>query len=518
VITRGITKGEFNYITDESVQAVTGLYFADFLHDLPVTHPIEYTLRYEAQYPALGLLHWPPVFHFVEGVMFLLLGRTVVVARVAVLMFALFGSYFWFKLVTHLQDSWTAAASTIVLVSHRELLLYEKTVMLEIPALAICIAASFCWIQYLERGLRRHVWWFALLASAAILTKYQSAYLGVFCLLMVIVERKWRRVLNFNVVAAAGFSLLLIVPYGIVAYRLVGHWLLYLATQAAGATYAALKLPPGPNPYAYYWMKLPGQLGWPLLGLSVIGLLTCKWWAKKEGAVTMLMWIAACYLTMSLVSTKEPRYILYWLPPWVYFALGPLTAKLRDLRVGLLRTFSACALLLAYAGWAWTYQRPYVSGYEAAARYVIQRDGRGLVLFDGDLPGNFIFFMRSLDPARRFVIVKRLSAVTEGGTWVATTRAGLQKFIDEYGVKSVLISENFEMNFDEHARLRELLQTPDFRLVERFPVETNVPNLRDHNLLLYQKVYLNPTLRPKLTLWNWQTNREIEISLDGSLR
>ena len=35
VVTHGITKGEFCYINDEGLHAVTGLYFADFLHDLP---------------------------------------------------------------------------------------------------------------------------------------------------------------------------------------------------------------------------------------------------------------------------------------------------------------------------------------------------------------------------------------------------------------------------------------------------------------------------------------------------
>src|SRR5208337_3401159 len=79
--------------------------------------------------------------------------------------------------------------------------------------------------------------------------------------------------------------------------------------------------------YAYYWTKLPAQLGWPLLGLSLAGLLTSWWWAKRECALVMLSWIAACYVTMSLLNQKEPRYIVFWLPAFVYFAVGPLTAK-----------------------------------------------------------------------------------------------------------------------------------------------------------------------------------------------
>ena len=517
VVTRGITKGEFNYITDETLHAVTGLYFADFLHDLPLTHAVQYTFRYEVQYPALGLLHWPPFFHFVEGVMFLVAGRSVVVARLTILMFALFGFYFWFKLVTELDSPWTAAASTAVLASHPVLLVHEKIVMLEIPALALSIAAIWFWFQYFKRGRGRDIWWFALLASAAVLTKYQSIYLFLFCLLTIAIQRKWRRLMNPALLGAAAVAFLLIVPYGLVAYELHGRQLVYLALQVGSATYAGHKLPPAPNPYTYYWSKLPAQLGWPLFALSVVGLVSCKWWAKKESALTMLMWIAACYLTMTFISAEEPRYIIYWIPPWVYFALGPLTAKSTG-RMRFLRGGAACGLVLAYAGWAWSYQRPYVSGFEAAARSVSQRGGPRVVVFDGDLPGNFVFFMRSLDPARRFFIVRKLLAVVEGSAAIVKKPTGLEDLIDDYGIKSIVISENVTIGSEGQARLRGLLQTDEFRLVQRFPVETNVPEFKDHNLLLYEKVHPQAPSKHTLTLKVSQINRELTVPLDDSVQ
>ena len=96
MITRGIHTGEFNFNTDETIHASTGLYFADFLRDLPLRHPLQYTFRYYTQYPALGVLHWPPIFHMFEGLAFCLFGSTVAVARATVLIFALLGIYFLF--------------------------------------------------------------------------------------------------------------------------------------------------------------------------------------------------------------------------------------------------------------------------------------------------------------------------------------------------------------------------------------------------------------------------------------
>src|SRR5262249_50640116 len=115
IIARGISKGELDYNVDEAQHGVTGLFFADFLSDRPLAHPVQYAYHYYAQYPALGFVHWPPLFHFCEGVLFLLLGPSVIAARLTVLLFALLGSVFWFKLVSKVENEWTAAICALVL-------------------------------------------------------------------------------------------------------------------------------------------------------------------------------------------------------------------------------------------------------------------------------------------------------------------------------------------------------------------------------------------------------------------
>jgi len=245
----------------------------------------------------------------------------------------------------------------------------------------------------------------------------------------------------------------------------------------------------------------------------------------------MLLWLAACYLTMSYLRTKEPRYMIYWLPAFAAFAVGPLTAQLPRARLlppwlPRLRAGAVLAILALSFGSAWTYQRPFVSGYEAAARRVIQRGGSGLVLFDGDLPGNFIFFMRSLDPARRFFVLRKALYLFDQGIPLINTRAELQDFIDRYGIKSIVISENVEMQFDVQRYLRELLQTPEMRLVERFPVwgevqwyryEEGVPlPPQSDDLLFYEKLHVTPRSAHVLTLEMPSLDHDIIIPLDDS--
>jgi hypothetical protein len=516
VVAHGITKGEFCYINDEALHAVTGLFFADFLHDLPLTHPIEYTFRFEAQYPALGILRWPPVFHAVEGAMFLLLGRTVLTARLAILLFTLLGVSFWFKLVSELQDAWTAAVSAMVLVSLPSLLVLEKVVMLEIPGLALAIAASYYWIRYLAGGRTLHLGLAAALAAASVLTIYHTVYLPVFFLLALAAERQWKRLLEPRLYVAAALALLVVGPYSALAYRLHGRKLVWLAVSNPAPQSRGL------NAWVYYLHRLPMQLGWPLLVLSLAGLVTSRWWAKKDCLRVMLAWIAACYLTMSRLGTKEPRYIIYWLPAFVFFAAAPLTAKLPGNWLRRLRLAAALGLLAFCFRPAWTFERPMVSGYEAAARRVIQQEHGGLVLYDGDLPGNFIFFMRSLDPARRFIILRKSLYEFDARTPFITTRAELQDFVVRYGIRCIVISENIEIRFDVQRYLRELVQSPEVRLVERFPVRgaTQWYKLEGRetppsdDLLFYERTVAGPRSAHSLTVQMPTLGREITIPLD----
>ena len=99
VAVRNIHRGEFDYYVDEAQHGVTGLFMADALRDFPVTHPVQYAYTYYAQYPAVAILHWPPLFYVFEGLSFLLLGPSAMAARLAVLFFTVVLLYQWLLVV-----------------------------------------------------------------------------------------------------------------------------------------------------------------------------------------------------------------------------------------------------------------------------------------------------------------------------------------------------------------------------------------------------------------------------------
>ena len=75
---------------DEALHVMTGVFIRDAIYDLPqsINNPKQYAIHYYTQYPALGLLVWPPLFHCAEGVTMTVFGTSYLVARVLLSLFA----------------------------------------------------------------------------------------------------------------------------------------------------------------------------------------------------------------------------------------------------------------------------------------------------------------------------------------------------------------------------------------------------------------------------------------------
>ena len=513
LILHGITVGEFSINgMDETVHAVTGLYFSDVLRDLPIFNPIQYTYNYYAQFPALGLILWPPLFHFTEGVVFLLLGPSVVTARITIWIFAVVGLAFWFKLVRKLQNRWTAALATFILGTVPLTLFYEKAVMLEIPALALAIAATYFWLQFLNEENYRRLYWFAACFGLALLTKQNTIYIVPFCTFTLLYTRQWKLLLNRRTATAAGLLCVITGPFYIVAFKTT--W----GIIADNVMDRAID-----SPLTFYWRELPHQLGLPVLVVSVIGVTFHLLWGRRDLAAPMIMWILACAVTMTAFAGKESRYIIYWVPPFSYFAACALTLKWPLIWGRRIQAGIGAILILGGTAAAWRFQRPYVRGYEALARQITDTHDSGIILYDGGLHGNFIFFLRSHDPERRFVVMRKALYVLQITKEYGDSRelvqsdSELQELIRRYGIKYVIVSTGYPIVFEIQARLRGLLKTPQFRLVRSFPIESKGSGPEDGALLLYENKAVVPRSEDRLRLEMVTMSRGIEVSLDDVL-
>jgi len=514
LIAKDLSRGEFHYYGDEAQHAVTGLYFADFFRDLPLKEPADYTYRYYAQYPALGVVHWPPLFHVVEGLFFLLLGPTVGAARLTVLLFTLVGLVYWFRFVRELHGDWAGFAATLGLWLLPSLLYLEKAVLLEAPSLAVCIVASFYWVRYLKTGATRSLFLFAFVAALALLTKQHAVYMATFCGLTILLRRDWHLIFNRRMVAA--FLLVVVVAGPFYAVMLSVH-----GQTIQGHTVSTIEQMGRIGPYTYYWIVLVQQLGVPLLILSAAGILTSRLWDQRENTVIMLAWIVAFYVTLTPLPARDERYAVYWLPPFLYFAFTPLIALTRQPKFRRVATATVCAILLVHLAIAAAHRRPYIEGYSQAAQRVIQEQGRGLILFDGPVPGNFIFFMRAHDPNRRFVVMRKALYATRitrgfGAEQLVHSKVELSQLIDYYGIHCVIVSRNTSSDFEIQKELREFLSTPQFRLMDTIPIRSNTIRWQGAELLVYENLKAPELKATTMRIRMLTLDRDIIVNL-GSI-
>ena len=488
IIARDIHTGEFDYNVDEAQHAVTGLFVADALHDLPIRHPVQYAYRYYAQYPAVAILHWPPLFYLFEGLSFMLFGPSVVSARLTVIFFAVVLLYQWFLLVEELQDSYTAFVCAVVLGLLPTMLVFEKTIMLEIPSLALGVAVIRHWIRYLQEGRRSSLFWFGFWLVAALLCKQTSVYLLVFCLLTVLVTKKWDRVFRRDMLWVAVLVTVLAGPFLVLMLLLQGN---------AVANDLSSHRMNGIERITYYARTLPATFSPALLALAVLGLLLARRWNTRGQATMMVCWIVAGYVTFSFFGQRESRFAIYWFPPLVYFAVGLLTEFFQKPKLRWAMRGVAALLVAIVALPAWSQQRPYISGYKDIASQLVNQYHAGIVLFDGRVPGNFVFYMRALDPKRHFVVLRKSLYADDirpgqNSEELLHSREDLADAFRRDGIRFVVVSENTPLRFGVQRILREQLQSDQFQLLGRFPISSNEASWKGESLLLYENKQWNP--------------------------
>jgi hypothetical protein len=497
-IAHRISLGEFHLNFDESLHAMSGYFFLDFARELPLSHPVRYAQVYYAHYPALsGLIHWPPAFYVCEALFFGIFGPSAVSARLTVLCFSLIGIVFWYRLAKNFLGEWPAAFSALAFALAPPMLLYEQSVMLEVPALAASTAAIYYWIRYCQDERIPDLYIFAAFTALAALIKYTTFYLAPFCLLTTLAMRKWRLVLRWRTL----FALALIA--GAIGYY---YYLLFTLHWASMSNFTHVEHSNPLAGVAYYWIIAREQLGWPLFLLSIAGMLSSHWWDKSGGSKVMFSWIFACYAIFSILEIKQGRHVLFWVPAFIYFSAGFLLSDRWPKPMRLAGRAAAIILSCSAILTGWTFQRPYVQGYAEVAQKVASSSDRGVILYDADVPGTFTFFLHRHDPERRFVVLRKLLYVSrmkeEGGSVeLLHTPEEILASLKHYGVRYIIVSEESELEVPIQLTLRKLLTGPQFRLIARVPIQSNNKDWRD-SVALYEN-----------TAFQIPRNQELEIPM-----
>jgi len=484
---------------DETRHVMTGVFFRDAIHDAPASlrDPKGYAERYYTQYPALGLIVWPPFFYVVEGAVMAVLGTDYAVARGVLTGFALLATFHFLRFAKKmLGGAETSLALAVFLLGYLMLDL-SRHVLLELPTLALVLGSIVHFEAYLTQGKRRDALLVCGFAAAAALTRFDGVVLLPYFGLRLVMLRRFSVLLHGSVLIGIAGAALATVPYYAFTWLHYGQGLSTAATQGTiqeSSGFLALRN------FIDYPLFVRWQVGFAAVFFGIIGAVVPGGFRRFGPAYALF---AATYVAFVPLAEPEMRHAVYWLPAVAVFAArGAMVFWQRFGRtVGTIGVVALVGGTTLQAVWdpGWT-----VRGYEDAAIHVLtKRETDRPVLMDGVLNGGFIYQIRRHDPERKVQVLRgdklfyaMLSDPRSGYTQFAADEAELLKLLHDADPEWIVLEQPqlFYMHLHGATLLRETIaKYPErFRLEYVVRIGGNHDEFTTGRLELYRKLDRNP--------------------------
>jgi hypothetical protein len=483
---------------DEPVHVMTGVFFGDLLRDLPIGSLRDYATRYALQYPALGLLVWPPFFHVIEGLFMVVFGPSLIVSKVLIGLFAAIACAYLFRFACRTHDVATAALAVLIFGLCPLIFDFSRQVMLEMPTMALGLGATYHVARYIDEERRRDLLFAALTSTLAVLTRYDGVFLLPLFALMVFVRKRLDLLRRQAVLVSAGLALLVVLPFCWLVAKEIGWFHVRQATQQISPTVSYFL---APRNFIFYPLLLPQQIGWFAFVPAVVGLVFGMTAAGRKRSWPYLSIVGATYITFTPLAELLSRHVIYWMPAFSLFAADGV-ALISNWLAAWRPRIALTTLVVAGTCWGTMRQPPlFVRGYEEAARYVLSTSKTSrFVMFEGRLSGNFAFQIRRHDPHRRLWVLrgdKLLYAVLSDPTIaykeIAKSDKDILDTIFRYDPELIVVGEPRVPSLPMAERLRAVLRDyPDrFRLESVIPVQSNLSDFPGVKLMVYRNMVRN---------------------------
>lgn len=487
VTARQIHVGGFRS-ADEARHGMNGVFLLDMVRDGGWRHPRQYGERYYARYPALSIpYNHPPLFHLCEAVVFAALGASAATARLSVLLFHVAGVCLFYEIVRMQAGRWTGAMAAVLFATTPVVLLYSQRVYLEAPLVFFTLLATWCLLRYGRQPTRTWAAGWVLAVLAALLTKQSAAVI----LPAHLAYLAWR--FSGGLWKLPGVkSLLLLAMVGLcgLAWLTARHSTYQMRTVTGGDVWGRLSA----RHMLRYPRFLPRDIGWPHMAAAAVGAAVAFAPRRKAApeAVLFAAWAVSFWaMTVALNDRGNQRYLYLWTPAWAYFAGLGLAAAQRQAGPGIVGLAALGAFFIPVAVRASETNPPIYDGMQAAAQEVSRHPGGASVLVDAEWDGDFVFYMRQYDPARRYVL--RGSKVLY--TFASYKNIGFRSFAEtdeeildllrRYGVHYVVVENVDEQATVAGSRLRQLLRTGPFERTAHLPLVDTQGSLRSTHLDVY---------------------------------
>jgi hypothetical protein len=208
---------------DEPTHFVTCIMVRDYLVAGLGTSPLSFAERFYISYPRVAFGIWPPLFHLLGGVWFALAppSRWAALLLMATLAGALAFLLYW-EASRHFSRRWAVAAALVFLCL--PLTIETSSFFGADPAVSLFMfAATLAWTRYLIHGQTKFAVTFGVLASVALLTKYNALSLALLPVISIPLSGQWGLFKRRATWLSAGIVVLLAGPWYLLSWKLVKY-------------------------------------------------------------------------------------------------------------------------------------------------------------------------------------------------------------------------------------------------------------------------------------------------------
>ncbi len=475
---------------DEARHALSGVFCRDAVLHLPeVTRdPRGYAVEWYTHYPGLVIpFYYPPFFHSILGIGYLIGGVSLEVARAVVVALAGWTVVFLFLTVRLLAGRRAAAASALILVTIPEVCRWGHAVMLEVPTMAMLITAVYFLVLRVECGRRRAAYGWAIFTCLALLTKQPALFILPASALYLVLRGQWRLALRREGLISLAIVLAVAIP---LIFLQIEFARVFMNVSVNGSPWSQ-------RLGATHLLSYPRILGRiaPLAALLAIAGIGVAWRSGRHAAVVL----AAAWLTGFLgfqtgITNHTARYAVLAMPALAILASMTVLIPWWRGRVGLAVVSTAVLSQLALL---WTHGPDPIAikgQFATAAETLLHQYNARVVLYEGYHDGEFIFHARqaTTDEDRRPFVLRSskvlYSCATDPNILFADVRRTsdeIYDLLDRTGVTHVVIEEPQRIKADGTNCLRHMVTSPRFQKIATYAIDWPGPRPRSGELNVY---------------------------------
>ena len=500
-----IARGSEPYFNnDEPRHIMTAVFWCDFLRVKPMTDPIGFAYAYYGHYPAVAPLYWPPLAHMVTGLLFLVTGPSVAVARLFVLFVTLLVLVIQGKLVKGWLGSDVIVIAVLLLAASPAFEGFRSIFMLEMPCMLWMLLSVLFLGSFIRSNRSSYIWLCSGSVIAALLTKQHALGIVPAVVLGALVGFRKCHWHNWHTYAAAALAILIPGGYYAVAFSVTSSIWKHVVIPSGGSVATDLM--------GFFWGMGPLSV---LLGvggaLVFLGRGRADWlrWAS-------IVWIAGVFAVYLLPATRDARYLVYCAPALAILAANFFAFVNRRLPATL--RWVAISAIVAVC-WYQVVQssNERMNGFEGAAIKANDLASNGIIVFGGYFDGPFILYRRLHDDALKTITFRADKLLGEGNilphrgyTGFVGSPEGVRQVFEATGAEIAVIEDQPGIDAKEHRWFWDFVHGRGFQFVDS--VRVTYHNARSGQVSFYR--YLGPkgtwgkTTIPMLTL------REGSLSFD----